>query len=81
MIPQRSNLSPVRELFDELTGVLGLMYNKGIKSRRYHKKFLTLMNKEHRQERKRNFALADEEIRDKISSMGYIVEKQDRVLK
>ena len=61
------------ELFDELTGVLGLMYNRDKKSE-IPQEILDLVEQRAQARKEKNFALADE-IRDKISSMGYIVEE------
>ena len=61
------------ELFDELTGVLGLMYNRDKKSE-IPQEILDLVEQRAQARKEKNFALADE-IRGKISSMGYIVEE------
>ncbi len=59
--------------FDELTDVLGLMYNRDKKSE-ISQEVLDLVQQRVQARKDKNFTLADE-IRDKISSLGYVVEE------
>lgn len=60
-------------LFDELTGVLGLMYNRK-KEDEIPQEILDLAAQRKEARKNKNFALADE-LRNKISDMGYIIEE------
>ena len=60
-------------IFDELTGILGLMYNRN-KTEEIPEEILELAEKRKNARKEKNFALADE-IRDKISDMGYVIEE------
>lgn len=69
------------ELFDELTGVLGLMYNRNKKDK-IPDEVIELVEQRKAARKNKDFTLADE-LRDKISAMGYIVEetRQGTVIK
>ena len=60
-------------VFDELTGVLGLLYNR-IKEEEIPAEILELAEQRKNARKEKNFALADE-LRDKIASLGYIIEE------
>ena len=60
-------------VFDELTGVLGLLYNRN-KEEEIPADILELAEQRKNARKEKNFALADE-LRDKIASMGYIIEE------
>ena len=60
-------------VFDELTGVLGLLYNRN-KEEEIPAEILELAEQRKNARKEKNFALADE-LRDKIASMGYIIEE------
>lgn len=60
-------------LFDELTGVLGLMYNRK-KEEEIPAEILELAEQRKIARKDKNFALADE-LRNKIADMGYIIEE------
>ncbi|MDO5560689.1 MAG: cysteine--tRNA ligase [Oscillospiraceae bacterium] len=60
-------------LFDELTGVLGLMYNRN-KEEEIPQEILDLAAQRKEARKNKDFALADE-LRNKISDMGYIIEE------
>lgn len=60
------------KVFEELTGVLGLLYNE--KSEEIPDEVKELVNKRSEARKAKDFALADK-IRDEISSLGYVVEE------
>ena len=60
-------------VFDELTGVLGLLYNRN-KEEEIPAEILELAEQRKAARKEKNFALADE-LRDKIASLGYIIEE------
>ncbi|MBR3534734.1 MAG: cysteine--tRNA ligase [Oscillospiraceae bacterium] len=60
-------------VFDELTGVLGLLYNRN-KEEEIPAEILEIAEQRKNARKEKNFALADE-LRDKIASMGYIIEE------
>jgi cysteinyl-tRNA synthetase len=60
-------------LFDELTGVLGLLYNRS-KEEEIPADILELAEQRKAARKEKNFALADE-LREKIADMGYIIEE------
>ena len=60
-------------VFDELTGVLGLLYNRN-KKEEIPAEILELAEQRKNARKEKNFALADE-LRDKIASLGYIIEE------
>ena len=60
-------------VFDELTGVLGLLYNRN-KEEEIPAEILELAEQRKNARKEKNFALADE-LRDKIASLGYIIEE------
>ncbi|MBP0960912.1 MAG: cysteine--tRNA ligase [Oscillospiraceae bacterium] len=60
-------------VFDELTGVLGLLYNRN-KEEEIPADILELAEQRKNARKEKNFALADE-LRDKIALMGYIIEE------
>ena len=60
------------KVFEELTGVLGLLYNE--KSEEIPDEVKELVKKRSEARKAKNFALADK-IRDEISSLGYVVEE------
>ena len=69
----KEQLTAGAKIFDELTDVLGLMYNRDKKSE-VPQEVLDLVQQRVQARKDKNFALADE-IRDKISSLGYVVEE------
>ena len=60
-------------LFDELTGVLGIVYNRN-RGEEIPAEILELAEQRKAARKEKNFALADE-LRDRISSMGYVIEE------
>jgi len=60
-------------VFDELTGVLGLLYNRK-KEEEIPAEILELAEQRKTARKEKNFALADE-LRDRIASLGYIIEE------
>jgi cysteinyl-tRNA synthetase len=60
-------------VFDELTGVLGLLYNRK-KEEEIPAEILELAEQRKAARKEKNFALADE-LRDRIASLGYIIEE------
>lgn len=69
----KSVLTDVLELFDKLTGVLGILYNKKEISA-IPQEILELAEQRKSARLDKNFALADE-IREKISALGYTIEE------
>lgn len=69
---RRSYISFASELFDELTGVLGLLYEK--KEEEIPPEILELCEARLNARREKDFKKADE-LRDEISARGYIVEE------
>ncbi len=69
----KQQLKAGADLFDELTGVLGLMYNRK-KDDEIPAEILELAEKRKNARKEKNFALADE-IRDKITAMGYSIKE------
>lgn len=60
-------------VFDELTGVLGLLYNRN-KEEEIPADVMELAEQRTAARKEKNFALADE-LRDRIADMGYIIEE------
>lgn len=60
------------KVFEELTGVLGLLYNE--KSEEIPTEIIRLVNERKEARKAKDFALADK-LRDEISALGYIVEE------
>ena len=60
-------------LFDELTGVLGIVYNRN-RGEEIPAEILELAEQRKAARKEKNFALADE-LRDRISSRGYVIEE------
>ena len=60
-------------VFDELTGVLGLLYNRN-REEEIPAEITELAEQRKAARKEKNFALADE-LRDKIASLGYIIEE------
>lgn len=69
----KAQLEAGAALFDELTGVLGLMYNRGTKND-IPQEIKELVNLRQEARKAKDFAKADE-IRDKIAEMGYSVKE------
>jgi len=69
--PARAALQAAADLFDELTGVLGLLYNR--KASQTDDQVLTLIAKREKARRDKNWARADE-IRAQLSAMGVTIE-------
>lgn len=69
----KEQLSAGASLFDELTGVLGLMYNRK-QDDEIPEQIQELAQQRMQARKEKNFALADE-LRNKISDMGYIIEE------
>ncbi len=69
----KQQLKAGADLFDELIGVLGLMYNRK-KDDEIPAEILELAEQRKNARKEKNFALADE-IRDKITSLGYSIKE------
>ncbi|HBN10562.1 MAG TPA: cysteine--tRNA ligase [Ruminococcus sp.] len=69
----KQQLEAAAELFDELTGILGLLYNRKSENE-IPQEILDLAEQRKAARKEKNFSLADE-LRDKISAMGYIIEE------
>lgn len=69
----KNQLEKAMKLFDELTGVLGLLYNRK-KSDEIPQEILELAEQRKQARKNKNFTLADE-LRNKISELGYIIEE------
>jgi len=69
----KEQLAAGAALFDELTGVLGLLYNRK-KTEEIPAEILELAEQRQAARKEKNFALADE-LRNKIADMGYIIEE------
>lgn len=69
----KEQLTEAAKLFDELTGVLGILYNRK-KSEEIPQEILELAEQRKQARKEKNFALADE-LRNKIADMGYIIEE------
>lgn len=69
----KEQLTAGAAVFDELTDVLGLLYNRN-KEEEIPAEILELAEQRKNARKEKNFALADE-LRDKIASMGYIIEE------
>ncbi len=69
----KEQLAAGAALFDELTGVLGLMYNRN-KEEEIPAHIQELAQKRMQARKEKNFALADE-IRNQIADMGYVIEE------
>ena len=68
----KEQLTEGAKLFDELTGVLGILYNR--KKEELPQEIIDLVEERKQARKDKNFALADE-LRDKITAMGYIIEE------
>jgi len=69
----KQQLKAGADLFDELTGVLGLMYNRK-KDDEIPPEILELAEQRKNARKEKNFALADE-IRNKITALGYSIKE------
>jgi len=69
----KQQLQAGADLFDELTDVLGLMYNRK-KNDEIPQEVLELVEQRKNARKEKNFALADE-LRNKIASLGYSVKE------
>lgn len=69
----KEQLSAGAKVFDELTGVLGILYNRN-KEEALPQEILDLAEQRKQARKDKNFALADE-IRDKIADLGYAIEE------
>ena len=69
----KNQLEEAAKLFDELTGVLGILYNRK-KADEIPAEILELAEQRKQARKAKNFALADE-LRNKIADMGYIIEE------
>ncbi len=69
----KGQLQKGAELFDKLTGVLGILYNRK-ESEEIPQEILELAKQRADARKAKNFALADE-IRDKISELGYTIKE------
>ncbi len=69
----KEQLEAGASLFDELTDILGLMYNRN-KEEEIPAEILELAEQRQAARKEKNFALADE-LRNKIADMGYIIEE------
>ncbi len=69
----KEQLSAGAKVFDELTGVLGILYNRN-KEETLPQEILDLAEQRKQARKDKNFALADE-IRDKIADLGYAIEE------
>lgn len=68
-----NQLREAAKLFDELTGVLGILYNRKKKDE-IPEEILELAEQRKQARKEKNFALADE-LRNKIADMGYLIEE------
>lgn len=69
----KEQLTAGAALFDELTDVLGILYNRN-KEEEIPTEILELAEQRKAARKEKNFALADE-LRNKIADMGYIIEE------
>ncbi len=69
----KQQLQKGAEIFDKLTGVLGILYNRK-KDEEISEEVLELAKQRTEARKAKNFALADE-IRDKISALGYTIKE------
>lgn len=69
----KQQLQSGADLFDELTSVLGIMYNRS-KEEKIPEEVLELAEQRKIARKNKDFALADE-IRDKISALGYLIKE------
>ncbi len=69
----KQQLSDGAKLFDEITGVLGILYNRK-KEDAIPQEILDLAEQRKQARKEKNFALADE-LRDKISALEYVIEE------
>lgn len=69
----KEQLSAGAKVFDELTGVLGILYNRN-KEEALPQEILDLAEQRKQARKDKNFALADE-LRDKIADLGYAIEE------
>ncbi|MGN0613397.1 MAG: cysteine--tRNA ligase [Porcipelethomonas sp.] len=69
----KQQLEKGAEIFDKLTGVLGILYNRK-KAEEIPAEVLELVEERKAARKAKNFALADE-IRDKIAALGYAVKE------
>lgn len=69
----KEQLTAGAALFDELTDVLGILYNRN-KEEEIPTEILELAEQRKSARKEKNFALADE-LRNKIADMGYIIEE------
>ncbi len=69
----KQQLQAGADLFDELTDVLGIMYNRK-KDEEIPAEILELAEQRKNARKDKNFALADE-IRDKITALGYLIKE------
>ena len=67
----KSALEETAEVFDRLTGVLGILYNR--KETSVPKKILSLVEERDAARAEKNWARADE-IREELDAKGYVVE-------
>ena len=68
----KGDLEQAAKIFDELTNVLGIVYNRG--KDEIPQEILDLVEERKQARKDKNFALADE-LRDKISALGFIIEE------
>ena len=69
----KQQLQAGADLFDELTDVLGIMYNRK-KNEEIPAEILELAEQRKNARKDKNFAL-DDEIRDKITALGYSIKE------
>ncbi len=71
----KKEINSIINLFDELTGVLGILYSKNFEKNDKHDTFMieSLIKKREEARKEKNWALADE-IRNKLDSLGVILE-------
>jgi cysteinyl-tRNA synthetase len=72
-VATKEELQKGAELFDTLTGILGIVYNRK-KEDEIPQEILDLAEQRKVARKEKNFALADE-LRNKISELGYVIEE------
>lgn len=73
VLTSKEHLKLIKDLFDELTGVLGIVNNGNVKNE-IPKEVLNLFEERKIARANKNFTLADE-LRNKIEKLGYFVEE------
>lgn len=71
-LASKEQIEFARDIFDELCGVLGILYNR--KAEEIPQEVMELVEQRKAARKEKNFAKADE-LRDRITAMGYVVEE------